>query len=100
MATPHISGLAALLEGQYPGEGWEATKARILFHGVPNKNFDGISTTEADANAYLAISGKTPCTGPKFKQCVQKCRKKFECQYVKQKKCREKCEVKYNCEDL
>ncbi len=55
MATPHVSGVAALLLSQYPGMQSEELKARILGGADPLSNLTGMVLTGGRLNALNAL---------------------------------------------
>jgi alpha-tubulin suppressor-like RCC1 family protein/subtilisin family serine protease len=59
MATPHVSGLAALLKAQSPSRDWKALKNLILSGGDPNPALAGKTITGRRINA----AGSMGCSG-------------------------------------
>jgi len=59
MATPHVSGVAALILAKYPGADLEELKGRLLVGIVPIPSLTGKCTTGGRVNAFnsLAASG-------------------------------------------
>lgn len=64
MATPHVSGTAALLAAAHPGETASQIKARILNGVTPDANLNGKVARSGRLNASAAIRGETPGPGP------------------------------------
>lgn len=64
MATPHVSGTAALLAAAHPGETASQIKARILNGVTPDANFNRLVARNGRLNASAAIRGETPTPGP------------------------------------
>lgn len=60
MATPHVSGVAALLLSVTPGQGYAALKTRLL--GTVDKlgPYSGMCTSGGRLNAARALSGSAP----------------------------------------
>ena len=61
MATPHVTGLAALIKAQDPSRDWRAIRNLILAGGDPKPSMDGKTATGRRANAY----GSLTCSGQK-----------------------------------
>jgi subtilisin family serine protease len=62
MATPHVSGVAALLYAHFPGITTDEVKCRILDNVDPIPALNGITVTGGRLNAFKALS--TPCGAP------------------------------------
>ncbi len=62
MATPHVSGLAALLKSYDPTWTWDKIKSRILAGAVPLASLNGLILTGGRINAYdsLFVNLDTP----------------------------------------
>jgi uncharacterized repeat protein (TIGR01451 family) len=59
MATPHVTGLAALLKAHNPSLDWIALRNLILSSGDPKSSLDGKTISGRRINAYQAL---TSCT--------------------------------------
>ncbi len=64
MATPHVSGLAALLLAQNPTWTYKEVKERILNSARPLAQLRGRIATGGIADAYYALTGQTPPPDP------------------------------------
>jgi len=64
MATPHVSGLAALLLAQNPTWTYKDVKDRIMASARPLANLRGRIITGGLADAYYALTGLTPPPDP------------------------------------
>ncbi|HEY8424608.1 MAG TPA: S8 family serine peptidase, partial [Limnochordales bacterium] len=60
MATPHVSGVAALTMSQYPGEDWASIKQRILSGVDQRPAFQGRVVTGGRLNARNTVTGMQP----------------------------------------
>lgn len=60
MATPHVSGVASLVFGQFPGATPEEIKNKILEAVDPIPALSGITVTGGRLNAYAAVTGDLP----------------------------------------
>lgn len=58
MATPHVSGIAALLLSQDGSQGYATLKSRILSSARPLGSLRNRTTTGGMANAYYALTNK------------------------------------------
>ena len=58
MATPHVSGIAALLLAQDPSQKYQALKSRILYSARPLASLRNRTITGGMANAYLALTNQ------------------------------------------
>lgn len=58
MATPHVSGVAALLLAKYPNATWPELKRRLLQGAVKIPSLNGRCTTGGRLNAYNALTLK------------------------------------------
>ncbi|MCM8530605.1 MAG: S8 family serine peptidase, partial [Lentisphaeraceae bacterium] len=56
MATPHVSGVVALLLAEYPSESMGTIQNRILYSGDSVSSMSGITTTGRRLNAYNALT--------------------------------------------
>ncbi|MCL6642467.1 MAG: S8 family serine peptidase, partial [Candidatus Bipolaricaulota bacterium] len=56
MATPHVTGLAALLKAHNPARDWIALRNLILSSGDPKSSLDGKTITGRRINAYAALT--------------------------------------------
>ncbi|RKZ12475.1 hypothetical protein DRQ50_11895, partial [bacterium] len=56
MATPHVSGVAALVRGRFPAISALDAKALILSGADPLANLDGVVLTGARLNAFMPIA--------------------------------------------
>ena len=56
MASPHVSGLAALILGLYPGADYTEMRQRILLGATPIPALNGKATTGGRLNAYKSLS--------------------------------------------
>src|SRR5262249_44515414 len=61
MATPHVTGVAALMKAYQPGLDWRTIKNRILAAGDPATDLSATTATGKRLNAFAAMScsGKT-----------------------------------------
>jgi subtilisin family serine protease len=57
MATPHVSGVAALLKAQNPTWGWSQIKSRILATVDAKASLSGLVLTGGRLNAFSAVNG-------------------------------------------
>lgn len=64
MATPHVTGIAALLLAQEPGFSYQQLKARIISSARPLKALNGKIASGGLADAYYTITGLTPPADP------------------------------------
>jgi thermitase len=64
MATPHVSGIAALLKAHEPALNYSQLKARILASAVPYAPLRNLTITGGVANAYYALANTTPPPDP------------------------------------
>jgi len=64
MATPHVSGVAALIKSRYPGISVSDLKARILDNVDPLPSLQGITLTGGRLNAARALNVELPNTPP------------------------------------
>lgn len=75
MATPHVSGVAALLLGQHPGLSWQEVKQRILMSGDPVPGLMGRTSTGQRLNARRALGqGAAPYVELILTGCTTICR--------------------------
>ena len=58
MATPHVSGVAALLKAQYPAWTYKEIKERLLATTKPLASLRNKTVTGGMVNAYLALSNQ------------------------------------------
>ena len=56
MATPHVSGVAALILSLYPSADYTEVRQRILLGAVPIPSLTGVTTTGGRLNAYNALT--------------------------------------------
>jgi subtilisin family serine protease len=56
MATPHVSGLAALIQAANPGLPWWAVRNLLLAGGDPLASISGITATGRRINAYGSLT--------------------------------------------
>src|SRR5574341_1550536 len=56
MATPHVTGVAALVKALYPGDDWRAIKNRILAGSENIPSMAGTTITGKRLNAYGALT--------------------------------------------
>lgn len=64
MATPHVTGIAALLMSQHPEQTYTEIKNRILAGARPLAALRGKVATGGLANAYYSLTGLTPPADP------------------------------------
>lgn len=64
MATPHVSGLAALLLSEYPEMGPADLKATIMQNVDVIPSMDGRCVSNGRINAFAALSNPVDLTGP------------------------------------
>jgi subtilisin family serine protease len=64
MATPHVSGVAALIKSEYPSMSFLQVKSRIFRGGEQKSSLVGKTTTEARINAYQSLLPLTSNEAP------------------------------------
>lgn len=64
MATPHVTGAAALIAAAHPTESAAQIKARILNNISPNANLNGLVARNGHLNLNAAIRGVGPTPTP------------------------------------
>jgi len=64
MATPHVTGAAALIAAAHPMENAAQIKARILNNVDPNANLNGLVARNGHLNVNAAIRGVGPTPTP------------------------------------
>lgn len=64
MATPHVSGLAALLMAQNPSWTYKDAKTRIVSTARPLASLRGRTISGGAVDAYYALTGMTPPADP------------------------------------
>ncbi len=64
MATPHVSGVAALIKSVNPTFGYKELKARLISSARPLSSVRGKVSTSGLVNAYYAVTGLTPPPDP------------------------------------
>ena len=63
MAAPHVSGAAALMAAEYPGETMDDRIQRILSGADPIASLAGKVVTESRLNLYNSLVAVEPCEG-------------------------------------
>lgn len=58
MATPHVSGVAALLKSQYPNISVSEMRLRLLNTARPVSALNGVTTTGGAVDAYAALNAQ------------------------------------------
>lgn len=64
MATPHVSGVAALLLSQHPDWDYRKLKERLLDSARPIRGLDGKMNAPGIVDAYYALTGLQPPPDP------------------------------------
>jgi hypothetical protein len=64
MATPHVSGVAALLLADNPQATYASIKARLISHSRPLAAMDGLVASGGIVDAYYALTGLRPPADP------------------------------------
>jgi len=64
MATPHVTGVAALLKAEDPSRDWKAIKNLLLAGGDDKPSMDGVTVTGKRLNAHGAMKCTDPAVVP------------------------------------
>jgi len=107
MATPHVSGIAALLWSAHPGESATQIRERILKFGKRNPGTEAKTVTGLEASAFLAMEGITQdepepvpdpiCRKKRMVTCFKGCKKQYPSKRRKRRQCRRECRKSHDC---
>jgi len=90
MATPHVTGLAALLLSQHPEMSASQLRSLIVDFVHKDSRWDDYVSSGGVLNAFASVRGK-PCDKEMLKFCRKSCVSTHKCKYFPTRKCRKAC---------
>jgi subtilisin family serine protease len=97
MATPHVSGAAALLKANGV-DSYKEIKRLLEDSSIQLNALSSKVKTEGALNLHWALKGHKPCRKKKLKACRLKCKDNHSCDCKDLRLCKKKCRKRWNCE--